>query len=400
MQLIKLITLLTLLSGNVEAATIKQILNEKNLAIVELKRNEKIKSGDYLIAADEKNQCLLEVISISEKVATVSSQGCTDKTLLIVGRDVEKSLFDPDLLKAQASTGAADNDSTAPVLASENESNDFNLKSGKDTNSNDILFFPPKGQLFGWTAYIIRSSEISWIIDGVDMSINNNISGLGQMIAFGVSDNTALGFSVPYISDVKTEVVNGGTAVETSRQKGIQSPTITISQRMILANVPNDWKHVDVSLYFNPKDSDDKPLRSDYYGLRLSTGGTLGGEDRKFILAMEYVNYNSNADVDGQTNTEFVLGYQEYFNDILFIRADGKLSILSEEKSKGTGVTVVYPTIPSAELGLGVDFKNSNLSLLVSYYYSRVGIEIKGGPTNINADYLRNSTNFQLGYKF
>jgi len=83
------------------AGTVKQLLNDQNLAIIELKTGEKIEVGEKFIVSEDKNQCLLEVISISQKLATVTSKACTDKSILSIGKNVERSLFDPKLLQPE-----------------------------------------------------------------------------------------------------------------------------------------------------------------------------------------------------------------------------------------------------------------------------------------------------------
>lgn len=89
------------------AGTVKQLLNEQNLAIVELKNGEKIEVGESFIVLEDKNQCLLEVISVNKRIVTVSSKACEDKSILTLGKNVEKSLFDPKLIQAEEKTEPA-----------------------------------------------------------------------------------------------------------------------------------------------------------------------------------------------------------------------------------------------------------------------------------------------------
>jgi hypothetical protein len=83
------------------AATIKQLLNDQSLAIVELKNTEKVEIGENFLAADESYQCLLKVIKVENNLATISSAGCVRKDLLFVGKKIEKSLFNTELVKSE-----------------------------------------------------------------------------------------------------------------------------------------------------------------------------------------------------------------------------------------------------------------------------------------------------------
>lgn len=114
-----IITLLILTQITTQAATIKQLLNEQSLAVVEMKSNEKIQVGENFIVSENQNQCLLEVISVDKKMAIVSSKSCSDKSLLKIGKNIEKSLFDTTLIKkdeplAEPPT-AEQNTPTSPV---------------------------------------------------------------------------------------------------------------------------------------------------------------------------------------------------------------------------------------------------------------------------------------------
>ena len=102
MKFVKLITILALIQSTAQAAIVKQLLNDQNLVLVELKKNENVAVGDKFIVGDDKNQCLLEVVSIDKKIANLSSKNCTDKSLLSIGKKIEKSLFDPNLVKQES----------------------------------------------------------------------------------------------------------------------------------------------------------------------------------------------------------------------------------------------------------------------------------------------------------
>ena len=116
MKFVKLITMLALIQTTAQAATVKQLLNDQSLVLVELKKNENAAVGDKFIVGDDKNQCLLEVVSIDKKNANLSSKNCTDKSLLSIGKKIEKSLFDPSLVKQEA---AATISSSEPVVNAE-----------------------------------------------------------------------------------------------------------------------------------------------------------------------------------------------------------------------------------------------------------------------------------------
>lgn len=87
-----------LFSTSALAGTVKQLLNSQDLAIVEIAKNEKIEVGQSFLATNETSQCLVEILSLDKNLATVSTKNCEDKTLLVVGKKIEKSLFDNSLL--------------------------------------------------------------------------------------------------------------------------------------------------------------------------------------------------------------------------------------------------------------------------------------------------------------
>lgn len=101
MKVLNIIVLLLIIQNSAQAATIRQLLNDQNLAIVELKNSEKIMVGENFIISENKNQCLLSVINVDQKIVTVSSKDCIDKSNLTIGKHVEKSLFDPNIIKQQ-----------------------------------------------------------------------------------------------------------------------------------------------------------------------------------------------------------------------------------------------------------------------------------------------------------
>ena len=100
MKLIAIASLIILTQTYATAATVKQLLNGQNLAIIELKNKETAVVGENFIISDNQSQCLLEVIKVENKNVTVSSEKCGDKNLLSIGKTVDKSLFDPSLIKA------------------------------------------------------------------------------------------------------------------------------------------------------------------------------------------------------------------------------------------------------------------------------------------------------------
>lgn len=107
MKILSMISMILVTQTSAFAGTVKQLLNEQNLAIIELKNDEKIEVGENFIVSEDKNQCLLEVISVTQKLATVTSKACSDKGILSLGKNVEKSLFDPKLLQTEEKTEPA-----------------------------------------------------------------------------------------------------------------------------------------------------------------------------------------------------------------------------------------------------------------------------------------------------
>lgn len=91
-----LTTLIGYAPSNLYAATIKQLLNSQDLAIVELSRNEKIEVGENFLVNGDNSQCLLEVLKVNKRLTTVSTKQCTDKSILSTGQKVEKSLFETE----------------------------------------------------------------------------------------------------------------------------------------------------------------------------------------------------------------------------------------------------------------------------------------------------------------
>ncbi len=102
MKLISFLYMIIITQTVANAANIKQLLNEQALAIVELKNGEKIEVGESFIASEGKAQCLLEVLSLDKRIVTVSSKACSDKSILTIGKNVEKSLFDAKLTQTEA----------------------------------------------------------------------------------------------------------------------------------------------------------------------------------------------------------------------------------------------------------------------------------------------------------
>ncbi len=118
-----------------KAAIVKQLLNDQNLAVIELtKNNESALVGDSFIASNETSQCALKVVSIEGLIATTTSSDCVDKSALKVGNKVEKSLFAKDVLNKSATEKVAEPKvDTTPALKTDlalDEQNYFGLSIG------------------------------------------------------------------------------------------------------------------------------------------------------------------------------------------------------------------------------------------------------------------------------
>lgn len=84
----------------INAAEIKQLLNDQSLAVVELSTDEKSTMvGDSFLASNETSQCILKILSIDGRNATASTSDCNDKSALKVGKKIEKSLFAKEALE-------------------------------------------------------------------------------------------------------------------------------------------------------------------------------------------------------------------------------------------------------------------------------------------------------------
>ena len=108
MKLLSLMYMIFVTQTVANAANIKQLLNDQDLAIIQLKNGEKIEVGENFIVSENKNQCLLEALSIDKRIVTVSSKACSDKSILTIGKTVEKSLFDPKLTQTETLPQAAE----------------------------------------------------------------------------------------------------------------------------------------------------------------------------------------------------------------------------------------------------------------------------------------------------
>jgi hypothetical protein len=104
---------------NLHAAVIKQLLNSENLAVIELSNEEKAEQFTSFIAQADDKQCLLKVLSTKDNLITASSEKCEDKSLLKVGMNLEKSLFDASVIKEPSKP---EEKSTAPNETSQNVS--------------------------------------------------------------------------------------------------------------------------------------------------------------------------------------------------------------------------------------------------------------------------------------
>lgn len=98
-----------------QAATIKQLLNDQNLALVELKDKETAELGQNFIVSGDSGQCLLDVLNIDKNMVTVSTAKCSDKSILSIGKNIEKSLFPSELLsKSSEPKNENENNPTSP----------------------------------------------------------------------------------------------------------------------------------------------------------------------------------------------------------------------------------------------------------------------------------------------
>jgi hypothetical protein len=162
MKLVRIVTFILLTQTAAKAAVVKQLLNAQNLAIVELKNKESATVGDNFIISENKSQCLLEVIKVEKKIVTVSSNKCSDKSLLSIGKNIEKSLFDPTLIKPEEPKEAA---TTAPELNPQQETapttieNTKNNPESKSYKSLVIGFMLTPKILINGTAYNGSASE-------------------------------------------------------------------------------------------------------------------------------------------------------------------------------------------------------------------------------------------------
>lgn len=267
------------------------------------------------------------------------------------------------------------------------------------SNVSDIFYFPANQEIISYTTYSTKNSELSGSINGVKTSITSNYSTLSQLFAVGLSDSVAVSIEAPYIVSGSSEIKVGSAKSNSDYNKSIQSPTFTVGKRIHLTDETNQLQYFDARLFFNPKASDDKSLRSDYLGLSLS-GGMVISEDQKLSGSLGYSIFNANSNIESQTYTKLGLAYQKYINTNTFIQAAGDLSTYSEENYKTVSLKITYPIIPSIYIGFGRELKESNLDWRVSYQYYNMTVDIKSGVSKFNANYFGNTLSFNLGYKF
>ncbi len=115
--------ILMMLPFSAHAYKIKQMIGDQELAVVDIKDDKTLSVGDKLLATSKDRNCSLEIVSIKDKFATVSTAKCEFQKELKINQELEKSLAVVNGTAA-APTATATAAATAKANATDDEEED------------------------------------------------------------------------------------------------------------------------------------------------------------------------------------------------------------------------------------------------------------------------------------
>lgn len=127
------------------AASIRQIVLDKNYVVIQIEEDSIVKVGDTFFATNKGKQCPLEVTTIKESFAFARINNCPFKNDLEVGQKVEAAIFSSEE-ESQHSKNAEDSvmPTPSPILVTPPPSSEVEEQSvGKNKRSYSSLFIGP-----------------------------------------------------------------------------------------------------------------------------------------------------------------------------------------------------------------------------------------------------------------
>jgi hypothetical protein len=386
------------------AAHIRQLLNEQNLAIIELEKNESAEVGDNFIVSEKSSQCLLKVLQVTGKNVTVSSSDCKDKTFLVQEKKVEKSLFDPALLAKPSETSSpkllTENPRPFSPPAPENSTvAEHPISSSLSTGPLDLHYFPTTNEFVGFTTLKTSSSSMSGSLNGTKLSLSSDYTSFSQSIGVGILNNFAISLEVPYIISGSSEFQLGTTKTSEDYDSNVESALMSIAKRIQIGTSSDTKNYVEIRYFYKPEGSDDNYLTDNYMGVSLSSGVALS-DLQKLVAALEYINIGESDTLESRTGTGLAIRLQRFLGSQTFVQLAGQLIILSDEVSKTTNITVSYNHSPVAILAIGQTFREGTVDWLLAYSLAQGGADIRIGASKFGTDDTKNTVSLSLGYRY
>lgn len=338
-----------------QTGTIKQLVPDADIAVVELAEGHELKTGTVFLASYEGKQCRLQVKSLNSKSATVSLSRCPFKESLRIGQTVEVALYEENV-----------QDQNPPVGSSREPRSLF-----------DLSVFPQKHQSYISAGY--SSSETSSKIEIGNSLISKNdmkVRRLDYDIRYGLSDSLALGIAGSALIESEN-IFNYGPASTKNGQTerlssgGLGDPTVLLGYR-VLESSTAPYFNADVAFGYMMKLQEAKSATAtssgndgrggDGYYVKAHLSNRKEGKALGLFVEMQRLNRRMRKDPTGETEftggDSTVIGFQAQVEPTSNLALLGEASLMTIQMSQSrSGATLIESaSLSTTGLKLGIKY--------------------------------------------
>jgi hypothetical protein len=333
------------------AATIKQLLNDQDLVVLELEKGETTAMGENFISSNEKTQCLVEVLSIKERIVNATSKRCNDKTSLSVGKKVEKSLIDPSNLKQEPAAVQGNPSSASPPSQSEPPAPPAAQENTSPIGPSriaphDLNFWPKQNQLAVGAA--LASNKYKIENDDTGFTLDSRYDLLNVKLGFGFSNN--------FSAAINLRSITGGDP-DTGNQASIFELALH-SDPLVSEDI------ISVGVSYCPKGDDDDALASNFAGFSISAGKIYS--DSSYLIKAESVAFAETDSLKSRSSSVLSATYQTNLSPVSFMQLGAAVQTFSTEEYKDVNLKFEYSPMLSLGVGIGITNPSKSFSGLVS----------------------------------